>query len=382
MTSTNTRPVNPYIAGRALGQPTGFFGRDDILRVVETDLRAPDRSVIVLFGQRRIGKTSILLQLEQRLPNPPFVAVHFDLMDRARQPLGRVLHDIAAALADEVGMEVAEPAAFDDNGDYFRQQFLPELSRRLGTEQRAVLLFDEFDVLDVAAEERLPDTAAARAFFPYLRQLMEETPLGFVFVVGRRAEDLSIDIKATFKAARYKRVSVLEPDDARTLIRLAERQGSLTFATGVVDHIFALTDGHPYLTQLFCQILWNNTHVERPTAIPEIDVDAVDATIPHVLEAGQNAFEWIWDGLPPAERVIFAAIAEATEDGSVISEDDLLELLQSHGIRILVRELELAPKTLVEWEMLRQVDGGYTFRVELLRRWVAQNKPLPRVREE
>jgi hypothetical protein len=303
-------------------------------------------------------------------------------MDRARQPLGRVLHDIAAALADEVGMEVAEPAAFDDNGDYFRQQFLPELSRRLGTEQRAVLLFDEFDVLDVAAEERLPDTAAARAFFPYLRQLMEETPLGFVFVVGRRAEDLSIDIKATFKAARYKRVSVLEPDDARTLIRLAERQGSLTFATGVVDHIFALTDGHPYLTQLFCQILWNNTHVERPTAIPEIDVDAVDATIPHVLEAGQNAFEWIWDGLPPAERVIFAAIAEATEDGSVISEDDLLELLQSHGIRILVRELELAPKTLVEWEMLRQVDGGYTFRVELLRRWVAQNKPLPRVREE
>jgi tetratricopeptide (TPR) repeat protein len=32
--------------------------------------------------------------------------------------------------------------------------------------------------------------------------------------------------------------------------------------------------------------------------------------------------------------------------------------------------------------MLRKVDSGYAFRVELLRRWVAQNKPLPRVRDE
>jgi tetratricopeptide (TPR) repeat protein len=382
MTATRARPVNPYIAGRALHQRSGFFGRDDILRLVETDLRAPDRNVIVLFGQRRIGKTSILLQLEQALPNPPFVAVHFDLMDRARQPLGRVLHDIAATLADDLDIEIAGPEVFDDDGHYFRQQFLPELYRQLGPERRAVLLFDEFDVLDVAAEERLPDTAAARAFFLYLRQLMEEPQLGFVFVVDRRAEDLSIDVKATFKAARYKRVSVLSPADTQALIRLAEQQGSLQFATGTVERIMVLTAGHPYLTQLFCQILWDHAHADQPEATPTIDPAMVEATVPQVLEAGQHAFEWIWDGLPPAERVIFAAIAEATDEASLIAEDDLIELLQSRGIRILVRELELAPRTLVEWEMLRAVEGGYAFAVELLRRWVAQNKPLPRVKDE
>lgn len=382
MTATNARLNNPYIAGRALSQRTGFFGRDDILRLVETELRSPDRNVIVLFGQRRIGKTSILLQLERELPNPPFVAVHVDLMDRARQPLGRVLHDIAAALADELDMDIAEPEAFDNDGRYFQQQFLPELYRQLGSERRAVLLFDEFDVLDVGDEERLPDTAAARAFFPYLRQLMEAPQLGFVVVVGRRAEDLSIDIKATFKAARYKRVSVLAAEDAYALIRLAEQQGSLRFADGAVERIFALTAGHPYLTQLFCQTLWDNAHASRPVTTPTIDLPTVEATVAQMLEAGQHAFVWIWDGLPPAERVIFAAIAEATQEGSLISEDDLIALLQSRGIRMLVRELELAPKTLVDWEMLRAVDGGYAFTVELLRRWVAENKPLPRVKDE
>lgn len=382
MTATRARPVNPYIAGRALHQRSGFFGRDDILRLVETDLRAPDRNVIVLFGQRRIGKTSILLQLEQALPNPPFVAVHFDLMDRARQPLGQVLHDIAATLADELDIEIAGPEAFDNEGHYFQQQFLPELYRQLGPECRAVLLFDEFDVLDVAAEERLPDTAAARAFFPYLRQLMEEPELGFVFVVGRRAEDLSIDVKATFKAARYKRVSVLSLTDTQALIRLAEQQGSLQFAAGAVERIMALTAGHPYLTQLFCQILWDNAHASRPNTTPTIEPTMVEATVPQVLEAGQHAFEWIWDGLPPAERLIFAAIAEATDEASLIAEYDLIAMLQDRGIRILVRELELAPRTLVDWEMLRTVEGGYAFAVELLRRWVAQNKPLPRVKDE
>ncbi|MBC8078366.1 MAG: ATP-binding protein, partial [Chloroflexales bacterium] len=82
--------TNPYIAGRAVGQQRGFYGRDDILRLIEVRLRSPDQSAVVLYGQRRIGKTSILLQLQRRLPSPPFVPVYFDLMDRARQRLGQV----------------------------------------------------------------------------------------------------------------------------------------------------------------------------------------------------------------------------------------------------------------------------------------------------
>ena len=52
------------------------------------------------------------------------------------------------------------------------------------------------------------------------------------------------------------------------------------------------------------------------------------------------------------------------------------------GIKILARELKLAPETLVDWEMLRRVGEEYTFSIELMRRWIQQHRPLRRVKEE
>jgi tetratricopeptide (TPR) repeat protein len=376
-------PHNPYIAGRALADARGFYGRADILRVAEIELSDPNRNALVLFGQRRIGKTSILLQLQHRLAAPRFLPVLFDLQDRARQPLGQLLADLAGAIAEAVEIEPGERSSFDDLGVTFRNWFLPRLYAALAPEQRPILLFDEFDVLDVAVEEHLPPNSAARAFFPYLRELLVAEPrLGFVFVLGRRISDLSNDIWATFKSTRSMRVSVLEQHDARALILSAEQEQTLSFTPEAVDALVALTSGHPYLTQLVCQIIWDNAHLNEPADVPQIGPAEVEQAAHQALEAGNNVFVWIWNGLPPAERIIAAAIAEATATLPEIAEDELVELLQSRGVRIFVRELETAPKMLVEWELLRRTPGGYRFLVELLRRWVVLNKPLAQVREE
>ncbi len=380
-------PRNPYIAGKALSGGRGFAGREDVFQLVQTVLGQSETNAIVLFGQRRIGKTSILLNLQGRLPSPPFVTVFFDLQDRARKPLGDVLFDLAQTIAQELGVPAPDRASFDDAGAGFREVFLPAVYQALGEERRLVLLFDEFDVLDARLEEQLPATSAARAFIPAMRRLINEEPrLGFVFVVGRKADELSIEFMSAFKAARFYRVSVLDPSSVRDLVLTAQRAGTLQFAEGVPERIFALTSGHPYLTQLLCQLLFEQAYARGGAAgapaPPLVTREDVEAVVPGALEAGEHIFEWIWDGLPPAERVIFSAVAAGTEEQSVITEERLLEILQAQGIRILIRELELAPKTLVDWQMLRTADGGYQFYVELMRRWVAERKPLPRVREE
>jgi hypothetical protein len=324
MVSGKIKHNNPYVAGRALTEKHAFFGREDILQLVEAELLSTNQSAVVLFGQRRIGKTSILLKLQHRLSSLQFKPIYFDLMDRARQSLGQLLFELASTVTSNMGMVTPGKEYFDDEGLYFRREFLPSLYKVLGEEKRLVLLFDEFDVLDVAAEEQLLPTAATHAFFPYLRQLMqEESRLGFVFVVGRRAEELSIDVKATFKSARYKRVSVLDDESARELVNNAKQKGTLAFEESAIFRILALTAGHPYFTQLFCQILWNDAYAGDIQDIPNINNSAVDSAIPKVLEAGQNVFEWIWDGLPPAERVIFSAIAEATAEEPSVTEEAL-----------------------------------------------------------
>lgn len=123
-----TPPRNPYIAGKALGDARGFFGREDVFRLVQTALSSSDQNSVVLFGQRRIGQTLILLNLHSRLTSSRFVPVYFDLMDRARKPLGDVLYELAATIAQELHLPQPARDDFDGEGRGFRDKFLPTVS--------------------------------------------------------------------------------------------------------------------------------------------------------------------------------------------------------------------------------------------------------------
>ncbi len=368
--------LNPYIAGNPVKGQDGFFGRDDIFREVMQVLRHRQSNAIVLYGQRRIGKTSVLLELERRLASDgEFTPIYFDLQDKAAKPLAEVLYELAQRIAAKTGQVPPERANFDNAGGYFRQTFLPTAAEA-AAHSGLVLLFDEFDVLDGPAQGQ-----AGKAFFPYLRAWMSEIErVHFVFVIGRRPEDLSIETMSTFKGIRAARVSLFEREEAEAVMRKSERDGSLVWSDAACEKVWYWAQGHPYFTQLLCSVMWENAHdTDRPPALGVAASD-VDAAIDDALQQGSNAFHWLWAGLPPAERVVTAAMAEDSD--GVITRKEMVEILIHSGVRLIVRELELAPETLVDWGLLRSVDSGYRFVVPLLRRWVAINKPLRRVKDE
>ena len=382
-TATKLRLSNPYIAGRSLGQDRGFFGREDIIQLVSNDLQSPDRSAVVLFGQRRIGKTSILLQLRRRLSKDSFVPVYFDLMERATAPLGAVLFELAVVIGEQAGLPVPKRADFDEEGLYFRRGFIPRVLSNLPEESRLVLLLDEFEALDRTSDRDLPPASAGRLLLPFLRRLMEAEPrMGFVFLAGRKPEDLSTDGTGSFKSARSKRVAVLDEGSCRDLIEQAEQQGTLVYAPGAVDRILYFTSGHPFATQLLCQVLWDVAHDRSQDQAPTVTAQDVDAAVPQAWESGSNAFEWIWDELPPAERVALSAIAQSGDAGTSVPTAAIAKALEKNGVRFQTRDLAVAPEMLVRWETLKQQEDGYRFSVELFRGWVASRQPLARVKDE
>jgi predicted AAA+ superfamily ATPase len=86
-------PINPYIVGDPVGNSVAFIGREDVLREVLKTLRSPSQNAITLYGQRRIGKTSMLIQhLKMRQPQEgDYRAVYFDMQDKSTWPLPRLL---------------------------------------------------------------------------------------------------------------------------------------------------------------------------------------------------------------------------------------------------------------------------------------------------
>src|SRR4026207_987845 len=118
------RPVNPYIVGNPIKDQSVFFGRQDIFRDVLQVLRQPGSNAIVLYGQRRIGKTSVLLQLEKQLRQEgEFTPVYFDLQDKAAKSLSEVLYELAQHISRVTEHQPPRSSDFDAAGDYFRHAF-------------------------------------------------------------------------------------------------------------------------------------------------------------------------------------------------------------------------------------------------------------------
>jgi tetratricopeptide (TPR) repeat protein len=378
------RPINPYVAGAPLRGETGFFGRRDTIEWIHRELRNPSTNALVLFGQRRIGKTSLLLQLTRELRSDEFLPVYFDLQDQTQRALGAVLSDLADTVAEKVGLASPGPEDFDDKGHFFERQFLPKVYEMIGSSRRLIFLFDEFDVMDQVTEAELPDSAAGKALRPFLRRLMTaDLRPAFVFVVGRRAEDLSVDFMATFKSSLVYEMWVLRPEHAEALVRQAEANGSLKFTEEGVQRILSLTNYHPYLTQLLCQRLWEGAYARNSKPLPVIDIPEVEAASVDALQAGEQALTWLWNGLSPAEKIYAAALAEVSEEGQTIPEDRIIHVLAAHAARLRTREVELAPRDLIKRRVLEAAgERQYRFAIELFRRWVRLNKPVRDVKDE
>ncbi|MFM6007372.1 MAG: ATP-binding protein, partial [Sphaerospermopsis kisseleviana] len=77
--STNL-PPNPYIIGRPITDPKKFFGREGLFPLINDNL-LQNVQLILLYGQRRIGKSSILNLIPKKISDDEFIFINFDFQD-------------------------------------------------------------------------------------------------------------------------------------------------------------------------------------------------------------------------------------------------------------------------------------------------------------
>ena len=368
------RAINPYAAKDSVGGSDAFVGRADILQAVQRILNDSQQKAITLFGQRRIGKTSILRQLEVNLPNQGnYRLVFFDLLGKAFQPLEETLQELANKISDALNEANPRLANIAD----FRQHWLP---RVLTAKESSclVLLLDEFDALEDAASKK-----ASENFFYYLRDhlLTLHPRLKFVFAIGRNIGDLTGVAMSLFKGIHAERVSLLQHSDTVQLIRFSEKNQTLNWSEEAVQAVWQLTSGHPFLTQMLCWQIWEALRGGEPSTsqTPQVTPEDVKQRVTKTLQASQIALEWLWNGLPPSEKIVTSVIATANRP---IQEQELAALLQQEGMKI-VEQLPTILRSLKDWDLIEnQENNKYCIRVELIRQWVAENKPLEQIQIE
>ncbi len=377
--------ANPYTPGTPLRQDSLlFFGRKELFNFVAEN--AGDRSyrnVLILVGQRRTGKTSALLRLEDHLP-PHLVPVYFDCQSLGVVPgMPALLEEFAWHIADTLarrGINLTVPGLEEWQKDptrLFQREFLPQVRLNLPKGTTLLLVFDEFEAFEaLVAEGILPLT-----FFTYLRHLMQHSDqLNFIFVGTRRLEEMTTDYwSVLFNIALYRKIGFLDVESATRLI--TEPVGTnLIYDDLALDKILRVTAGHPYFLQLVCYTLVKQANEERSGYVT---VSNVNAAVDEMLSLGEVHFAYLWQRSSEAERAILAAVAHLMDHTLPFRPEELIQKLEPYDIHLDPAEITSALNSLVDRDILREVTEEakslYELKLGLVGLWIARNKSLSKL---
>ncbi len=366
--------VNPYIAGAPVTEVKMFFGRADVFDWIENSIAGQYADhILVVHGQRRVGKTSVLKQLGNRLPKR-FIPVFFDLQGRTHTTLDRFLwwlaREIVRVLKQErdIDLPLPEKESFIDP-EFFENRFLPEVHAQLA-DNTLLLTFDEFDNL----EEGEIKEELARPLIDYLRRLMGNSKINFIFSIGssgRKLENMQADYTEFFKTALYKKISFLNQAQTRDLVTRPV-EGVLEYDKASIARIVNIAGGHPYFTQLTCHELFARCQRTEQRRINEADVEAV---LDDVVERGTVNLKFVWDEASDIEKWCLAALAHLGK----VDNHALADFLHNQRVRFSESDLTSALLHLREKDVLT---ADNRFVIALLDLWLKKNRPIEQVREE
>jgi hypothetical protein len=338
----------------------------------------------VIYGHRRMGKSSILLNLQGKL-NKDTILIDFNM-----QRVGLVnntaelLHNLALRLYDALELSVqatwAEPefTAFISGNVYSAfDRFLTQLDRYRNGKRFAIAI-DEFELIETQINEGILEP---RLLSYFLGIIQAYSWLFFAFAGLHTLEEMTRNYwEPLFAKVTRISVSFLEPASARQLITQPTPDFNLDYAEDAIDLIIQITAGQPYLIQLICLSLvsyFNDRNFISPTSNTtdrdrdknfRFSVEDVKAAIQHSeFESNGSAyFRAIWDRADSNQQLILQQLA---------SEDLSLAEIQTK-LQLPPEQLHTSIENLRSHDVLSIRQDKYTYWVPLMRRWVEKHKSI------
>jgi hypothetical protein len=364
---------NPYVVGVPLTrQQEIFVGRSDISRRIEDVLRVQDHPPLLLYGQRRMGKTSLLYNLRWMLPHR-ILPLLVDLQGPVAQSSDHssFLYNLAKGMSRSVNdlgfidARLKRESFYDDPFTVF-DDWLDDLEERMVEQGRTTMLLalDEFEALDTAfASQRLdPD-----AVLGTLRHIIQHRPRFKLLLAGSHTLDEFQRWSSYLINAQTIHLSYLRDDETRHLIERPMQGFPLAYTPEASQRILELTRGHPYLVQLICSELVILKNGQEPRQRRRATQEDVEAAVPFTLERGRQFFADI-------------ALHQVDVNGLKLLHVLARQHLQQGATHALLcqhfadeGQLQQTLTPLLRHELVEEAQGHIRFQVQLIRCWFASS---------
>ncbi len=370
---TILKPVNnPYVVGDPV-QGSLFAGREDIMRQLEELwLQNNKLQSVVLFGHRRMGKTSILLNAANCLQQRVKVA-YINLLNLGEiQGVAEVFMAISDEIATTTNMDTPHDSDFLQLPYRTFARFLKGVIAELDKiDGGLIIALDEFEEIETLIEKG----SISPDLMKFLRGMVQMSgKIAFAFAGLHTLEEMTEDYFHPFYASVLPlKVSFLELAATRQILANPGDDFLLDYRGDALDLIYQLTAGQPYLVQLigFQLVRRYNDLVfqQLSSREPFFEVEDVEAVVRdrEFFGRGRYYFNGVWEqaarGAKGQQEIIrkLAGFKDGLSGEKLMSAVGLEESSFAAAIEVLLRH-----------DVVKRTESGYEIVVELFRRWAKQ----------
>jgi hypothetical protein len=367
-----TKPVkNPYVIGDPV-EGDLFVGREDIMRQLKEQwVMSSQPQSVMLYGHRRMGKTSILRNIAKSSgADAQIIYVDLQSLEAISLGMGEVFLAISDAISESISLPPPDTKEFLRLPERTFKLYLKQVIKQLDNKS-LIIAMDEFETLEnLINAEQLPGN-----FMAVLGGFVQMSPkIAFAFAWLQTLEEKTQDdFKQFLESLTPIRVSFLNRATTHQLLANPDPDFLLDYESEAMDRIYDLTFGQAYLVQLLGFLLvrrYNKQVFEEGKPKKRIfTVADVNAIIQEneLFETGGNYFTGVWGQAgenAPGQQDILRALANHSGNCSRAMVQELTGLDQT----IINDALE----TLFRHDVIVESEDKLTFAVELFHRWVVK----------
>jgi tetratricopeptide (TPR) repeat protein/AAA+ ATPase superfamily predicted ATPase len=357
---------NPFFYGRPVKDPEMFFGREALLDSILSRIRNVAKQDILIHGIRRIGKTSLLYQINNRL-RLPLIPLYFSLQQIGNVDDASLLRQLIFELCDAIASidstvadelkrknmpgnmkELVDSLSFDMVSRAFRKDLeaLLAFTKKLSPGLRIIILLDEGDLLFRLGVH----------IQRFMRDLLQRYDQVVMIMAGSpRIIELSAGAYDSpfYNNFAHENLTGLDFLDAHKLIQIPMEALGISCSMDIATRIYDYCGGISFYIQAVCFHLLNEVYARKKI---QCSSDELNVAEEEVFAELRRSFEAIWHEFNEEQKTLLLYLSQ--QDHPVLRTEAS------------IRRWNHLLQDLQEYSIISLQDGYVSIKAGLIRRWI------------